>query len=49
MSAAKKIIGELTVEQLGKQRHQQLLNALRQYDLEKVETLSKAWLGDIAK
>jgi len=49
MSASKKWISELTVEQLGKQRHQQLLNALRQYDLEKVEGLSKAWLGDMAE
>lgn len=45
MSASKKIISELTVEQLGKQRHQQLLNALRQYDLERVEVLVKHWLA----
>lgn len=46
MTASKKIIGELSAEQLGKQRHQQLLNALRLYDLERVELLSKSWLGE---
>jgi two-component system aerobic respiration control sensor histidine kinase ArcB len=49
MSASKKLIGELTIEQLGKQRHQQLLNALRLYDLEKVELLVKEWLRDTAE
>ncbi len=48
MTASKKIIGELRVEQLGKQRHQQLINALRQYDLERVEDLSKNWLESIS-
>ncbi|MEN0039426.1 MAG: ATP-binding protein [Cellvibrio sp.] len=48
MSASKKLIGELTIDQLGAQRHQQLLNALRQYDLEKVEALSKRWLETIS-
>ncbi len=47
MSASKRIISELSVEQLGKQRHQQLMNALRQYDLEKVEALGTAWLADM--
>jgi len=45
MTASKKIIGELSAEQLGKQRYQQLISALRQYDLEKVEALSKGWLS----
>lgn len=49
MSASKKIINELTIEQLGKQRHQQLLNALRLYDLEKVEALTKSWLDTISE
>lgn len=44
MSACKKQINELTIEQLGKKRHQQLLSALRQYDLEKIETLCRTWL-----
>ena len=48
MTASKKIIGELSAEQLGKQRHQQLINALRLYDLERVELLSKRWLGENA-
>ena len=48
MTASKKIIGELSAEQLGKQRHQQLINALRLYDLERVEVLSKSWLGENA-
>ena len=48
MTASKKIIGELRVEQLGTQRHQQLINALRQYDLERVEDLSKDWLESIS-
>ena len=48
MTASKKIIGELSAEQLGKQRHQQLINALRLYDLERVELLSKSWLGENA-
>lgn len=47
MGASKKIISELTAEQLGKQRHQQLLNALRLYDLEKVEWLVNGWLANI--
>jgi CheY-like chemotaxis protein len=46
MSASKKIIGNLSIDQLGKQRHHQLVNALRQYDLEKVEALSRSWLID---
>jgi hypothetical protein len=46
MAASKKIIGELNVGQLGKQRHQQLVNALRQYDLEKVEKVVRGWLGE---
>ncbi|MCE3254346.1 MAG: response regulator [Cellvibrio sp.] len=46
MSASKKIIGNLSIEQLGKQRYHQLIKALRQYDLEKVEALSKSWLKD---
>jgi hypothetical protein len=44
MNTSKKLIGELNIDQLGRQRHQQLTNALRQYDLEKVEALSKNWL-----
>jgi two-component system, OmpR family, aerobic respiration control sensor histidine kinase ArcB len=46
MAASKKIIGELNVGQLGKQRYQQLVNALRQYDLEKVEKVVHGWLGE---
>lgn len=49
MTASKKIIGDLSVTQLGKQRHQQLVNALRLYDLEKVEALSKGWLETSAE
>ena len=45
MSASKKMIAELSIEQLGKQRHQQLMNALRLYDLEKMESLCKGWLA----
>lgn len=48
MTASKKIIGELSAQQLGKQRHQQLVNALRLYDLERVEDLSKGWLESIS-
>ncbi|WP_062063149.1 ATP-binding protein [Cellvibrio sp. OA-2007] len=44
MTASKKIIAELNAAQLGKQRHLQLTHALRVYDLEKVEALSKGWL-----
>jgi two-component system aerobic respiration control sensor histidine kinase ArcB len=47
MSASKKIINELSIAQLGKQRHQQLINALRLYDLEKVEDLGRKWLAEI--
>ncbi|HSX49683.1 MAG TPA: ATP-binding protein [Cellvibrio sp.] len=45
MTACKKIVSELTPEQLGKQRHQQVANALRQYDLEKLEALCNGWLA----
>lgn len=44
MITSKKIMSDLTVEQLGKQRYQQLLTALRQYDLERVEQQIKSWL-----
>ncbi len=44
MTASKKIIATLDVQQLGKQHHQQLLNAIRQYDLEKVEKMVREWL-----
>jgi two-component system, OmpR family, aerobic respiration control sensor histidine kinase ArcB len=46
MTTSKKIIGELTSELVGKQRHQQLVNALRLYDLERIETLVQSWLAD---
>lgn len=46
MSNSKKMIASLTPEQLGSQRHQQLLSALRQYDLERVEKLVHIWLGE---
>ncbi|HSC66815.1 MAG TPA: ATP-binding protein, partial [Cellvibrio sp.] len=49
MTTSKKIIGALSIEQLGKQRHQQLINALRQYDMERVEALGKDWLKNIAE
>lgn len=45
MTACKRIVSELTIEQLGKQRHQQATQALRQYDLEKLESLCNDWLG----
>ncbi|WP_049631214.1 ATP-binding protein [Cellvibrio sp. pealriver] len=48
MSASKKIITAFTAEQLGKQRHQQLINAMRQYDLEKIEQLVREWLVGIS-
>ena len=47
MTLSKKIISDLSAEQLGRQRHQHLINALRLYDLERVEALSKSWLGEI--
>lgn len=46
MSASKIIINALTIDQLGKLRHQQLINAMRQYDLEKIESLVRAWLDN---
>jgi CheY-like chemotaxis protein len=49
MSASKKIVATLTPEQLGKLRHEQLLNAIRQYDLEKVEKLALGWLSDLSR
>ncbi len=48
MSSSKKIILALTPAQLGSQRQQQLLNALRQYDLERIEKLVHIWLGESA-
>lgn len=48
MSSSKKIILALTSAQLGHQRQQQLLNALRQYDLERIEKLVHIWLGESA-
>ena len=47
VSACKNLINQLTLEQLGNRRHQQLVNALRQYDLEKVEALCKSWLATL--
>ena len=44
MGTCKKLISELSIEQLGKYRHQQLTQALRLYDLERVEALSRSWL-----
>lgn len=44
MANSKKIIATLNPQQLGKNRHQQLLNALRQYDLEKIENMVRDWL-----
>jgi two-component system aerobic respiration control sensor histidine kinase ArcB len=46
MGSCKRIMAELTLEQLGKQRHQHLSTALRQYDLERVEMLIKQWLAN---
>lgn len=46
MSNSKKIIANLTPAQLGNQRHQQLLNAVRQYDLERIEKLVHIWLAE---
>lgn len=48
MSSSKKLIGALTPAQLGNLRHQQLLTALRQYDLERIEKLVHIWLGESA-
>ncbi len=45
MSNTRKLVSSLGPEQLGSQRHQQLLLALRHYDLERVESLIKAWIG----
>ena len=44
MSNCKKLIAELSVESLGKERHQQLLGAIKHYDLERVEELSREWI-----
>ncbi len=44
MAKCKKIMAEFSAENIGAQRHQQLSTALRQYDLERVETLINAWL-----
>ena len=44
MANSKKIIATLNPQQLGKNRHQQLLNVLRQYDLEKIENMVRDWL-----
>lgn len=46
MSSSKKIIATLTPAGLGNLRHQQLLTALRQYDLERIEKLVHIWLGE---
>ena len=45
MSGCKKILRGLTQEQLGRQRHQQLQQALQQYDLVRMEGQIKQWLG----
>lgn len=44
MGNCKKIMAQLSGDELGVQRYQQLLNALRQYDLERVESLLELWL-----
>lgn len=44
MSNCKKLIAELAVESLGKERYQQLLGAIKHYDLERVEELSREWM-----
>lgn len=48
MSSSKRLIATLTPAQLGNLRHQQLLTALRQYDLERIERLVHIWLGETA-
>lgn len=45
MGASKIIISAIKAEQLGTLRHEQLISALRQYDLERVELLSNSWLS----
>jgi two-component system aerobic respiration control sensor histidine kinase ArcB len=46
MSNTKKMLADLTPEQLGSQRHQQLLQAVRNYDLERIEKLIHTWLAE---
>lgn len=46
MSNTKKRVASLTPEQLGSPRHQQLLLALRHYDLERIEKLVHTWLAE---
>lgn len=47
IGSCKKMMEDLSAEQLGMQRRQQLLTALRQYDLERVESLIHQWLNDL--
>ncbi len=49
MSNTKSVITALDPNHLGKQHHQQLLTALKHYDLEAVESLVKRWLESLAK
>ena len=49
MSNTKSIIATLNVDAIGKHNHQQLMLALKHYDLEKVEALVKSWLESLVK
>jgi len=44
MSLSKKLASQLSADLIGQQRHQLLLAAIRQYDLERVESLVNGWL-----
>lgn len=48
MANCKKMVAELAPELLGKERYQQLLTAVKQYDLERVEELAHEWLDSAA-
>lgn len=49
MNNTKSTIAKLDPDTLGKHNHQQLMTALKNYQLEKVEALVKSWLESLAK
>jgi two-component system, OmpR family, aerobic respiration control sensor histidine kinase ArcB len=49
MSNTKSTIAKLDTDVLGKQNHQQLMTALKNYQLEKVEALVKNWLESVTQ
>lgn len=49
MSNCKKRVSELTPDMVGRDRHQQLLSAIKHYDLERVEELVRDWLAITTK